>query len=192
MLPKRSISSAPKNPTSTTPRWTFIPITSRKPLQHVARYQIRGSAKPTAVSIGLMFMTPISKSALSRGAWVRWASTQATWGNPRPTTTTSPSRSSLAPAAAIISDASTSGILSLNAQESKFEAGSLSELEQPLQAIGQRRTDLSSRATERNGHKKAQKTQRNEMKCKDCCDFCASLWLFLLGSLDFDVALRAR
>src|SRR5437016_4921205 len=96
-----------------------------------------------------MFMTPISKSALSRGAWVRWASTQATWGNPRPTTTTSPSRSSLAPAAAMISDASTSGILSLNAQESKFEAGSLSELEQPLQAAKRKRDSAQPQIAKR-------------------------------------------
>src|SRR5437867_2134096 len=119
MLPKRSISSAPKNPTSTTPRWTFIPMTSRKPLQHVARYQIRGSARPTAVSIGLMFMTPISKSALSPGACVRLASTHATCGNPRPTTTTSPSRSSRAPAVAIISLARTSGMVALQRLESR-------------------------------------------------------------------------
>src|SRR5215510_8395893 len=89
-------------------------MTSRKPLQHVARYQIRASAKPTAVSIGRMFMTPISRRALSPGACDRFARTQATCGNPRPTTTTSPSRSSLAPAVAIISDASTSGIFLLS------------------------------------------------------------------------------
>src|SRR5262249_29246008 len=50
-------------------------------------------------------------SALNLGACVRLARTQATWGNPRPTTTTSPSCSSLAPAAAIISLARTSGMV---------------------------------------------------------------------------------
>src|SRR6266566_278001 len=77
----------------------------------------------------------------------------------------------------------------------KIRSGSLSELEQPLQAIGQRAQRAricQSRARKRNGYEKAQKTQGNEMKCKHFCDFCASLWLFLFGSLDFDVALRAR
>jgi len=44
----------------------------------------------------------------------------------------------------MISDASTSGILSLNAQESKFEAGSLSELEQPLQALAVKVVQISA------------------------------------------------
>src|SRR5438093_8256852 len=103
MLPNRSISRAPRNPTSTTPRCTFIPITSRKPLYAVALYQILASAKPTAVSMGAGFITPISSRAVNRGACVRCASTVATCGNPRPTTTVWPSRSSLAPAVAMIS-----------------------------------------------------------------------------------------
>ena len=77
----------------------------------------------------------------------------------------------------------------------KIRSGSLSELEQPLQAIGQRAqrvTDLSKSSEEEKWLRKGTKTQGNEMKCKHFCDFCASLWLFLFGSLDFDVALRAR
>src|SRR5207248_2890288 len=46
-LPKTSTSSAPRKPTSTRPRWSSMPITSRKPLKIAARYQWRGSALPT-------------------------------------------------------------------------------------------------------------------------------------------------
>ena len=127
MLPKRSTSRAPRNPTSTTPRWTFIPMMSRKPLQQVALYQIRQSARPTAVSMGLIFITPISRRALSLGACVRLARTHATCGNPSPTTTTSPSRSSLAPAAAIISEARTSDIFVSRLHIPKSVAGKVDE-----------------------------------------------------------------
>src|SRR2546430_4565647 len=62
-----------------------------------------------------MLITPISSSEVNVGACVRLASTHVTWGRPIPTTATSPSWSSLAPAAAMISVAriSTSGIFHL-------------------------------------------------------------------------------
>src|SRR5687767_12724490 len=54
-----------------------------------------------------MLITPISRSVVSVGAWVRLASMAVTCGRPIPTTATSPSWSSLAPAAAMISVART-------------------------------------------------------------------------------------
>src|SRR5438067_856538 len=108
MLPKRSTSSAPRKPVSTMPRCRFIPMISRKPVQQVARWKMRESARPTGVCSGRILATPISSSGVRLGACVAFARKQATCGKPIPTTTVSPSFNSRAPAAAMISVARTS------------------------------------------------------------------------------------
>src|ERR1051326_346010 len=64
---------------------------------------MRESARPTGVSLGRIFATPISSSGVNPGACVDWARKHATCGKPMPTTTVSPSFSSRAPAATMIS-----------------------------------------------------------------------------------------
>src|SRR5579872_1125491 len=64
---------------------------------------MRESARPTGVCIGRILATPISSNGVSAGACVAFARKQATCGSPIPTTTVSPSFSSRAPAAAMIS-----------------------------------------------------------------------------------------
>src|SRR5258705_5937801 len=70
----------------------------------------RDRATHTGVSLGSAFIRQISRRKVSRGAWVRRERTHATQASPIPTTTTSRSRISLAPAAAIISVPRTGGI----------------------------------------------------------------------------------
>src|SRR6267154_385622 len=72
---------------------------------------MRESASPTGVSLGRILATPISSSGVRAGAWVALARKQATCGRPMPTTTASPSLSSCAPAATMISVARISDIL---------------------------------------------------------------------------------
>src|SRR6185312_697751 len=71
---------------------------------------MRESARPTGVSWGRILATPISSSGVRPGACVALARKQATCGRPMPTTTTSPSLSSRAPAATMISVARMSSI----------------------------------------------------------------------------------
>src|SRR6266567_653425 len=71
---------------------------------------MRESASPTGVSLGRILATPISSSGVRPGAWVALARKQATCGRPMPTTTVSPSLSSCAPAATMISVARMSDI----------------------------------------------------------------------------------
>src|SRR5882757_8436897 len=71
---------------------------------------MRESARPTGVSLGRILATPISSSGVRPGAWVALARKQATCGRPMPTTTVSPSLSSCAPAATMISVARISDI----------------------------------------------------------------------------------
>src|SRR5690348_3260934 len=63
----------------------------------------RASALPTPGSTGRGSATPSSLRVMSVGAWVRWASAAASSGMPSPTTATSPSFSSRAPATTISS-----------------------------------------------------------------------------------------
>src|SRR5882672_5013259 len=72
---------------------------------------MRESASPTGVSFGRILATPISSSGVRAGAWVALARKQAICGRPMPTTTVSPSLSSRAPAATMISVARISDIL---------------------------------------------------------------------------------
>src|SRR5258705_1235921 len=71
---------------------------------------MRESARPTGVSLGRILATPISSSGARPGAWVALARKQAICGRPMPTTTISPSLSSCAPAATMISVARISDI----------------------------------------------------------------------------------
>src|SRR5437016_14299303 len=71
---------------------------------------MRESASPTGVSLGRILATPISSSGVKAGAWVALARKQAICGRPMPTTTISPSLSSCAPAATMISVARISDI----------------------------------------------------------------------------------
>src|SRR5258706_2603399 len=64
---------------------------------------MRESASPTGVSLGRILATPISSSGVRPGACVALARKQAICGRPMPTTTVSPSLSSRAPAATMIS-----------------------------------------------------------------------------------------
>src|SRR5258705_977317 len=64
---------------------------------------MRESARPAGVSFGRILATPISSSGVRPGAWVALARKQAICGRPMPTTTVSPSLSSCAPAATMIS-----------------------------------------------------------------------------------------
>src|SRR5258706_5207358 len=71
---------------------------------------MRESARPTGVSTGLILAMPISRSGVRPGACVALARKQAICGRPMPTTTVSPSLSSRAPAATMISVARISDI----------------------------------------------------------------------------------
>src|SRR5258707_2736099 len=71
---------------------------------------MRESASPTGVSFGRILATPISSSGVRPGACVALARKQAICGRPMPTTTVSPSLSSCAPAATMISVARISDI----------------------------------------------------------------------------------
>src|SRR6266550_8814781 len=71
---------------------------------------MRESASPTGVSLGRILATPISSSGVRAGACVALARKQAICGRPMPTTTVSPSLSSCAPAATMISGARISDI----------------------------------------------------------------------------------
>src|ERR1700687_350921 len=71
---------------------------------------MRESASPTGVSLGRILATPISSSGVRLGACVALARKQAICGRPMPTTTISPSLSSRAPAATMISVARISDI----------------------------------------------------------------------------------
>src|ERR1700675_3015182 len=71
---------------------------------------MRESASPTGVSLGRILATRISSRGVRLDAWVALARKQAIWGKPMPTTTVSPSLSSCAPAATMISVARISDI----------------------------------------------------------------------------------
>src|SRR5436305_13925973 len=91
---------------------------------------MRESATPTGVSLGRILATPISSRGVRAGAWVDLARKQAICGRPMPTTTVSPSLSSRAPAATMISVARISDIsiaqdrIGLQAFEMRQAAGS--------------------------------------------------------------------
>src|SRR2546423_8365591 len=71
---------------------------------------MRESASPTGVSLGRILATPISSRGVRPAACVALARKQAICGRPMPTTTISPSLSSCAPAATMISVARISDI----------------------------------------------------------------------------------
>lgn len=101
--PDGSVCRVPSIPSVTRPPCSIEPSTSSTPPNDHASRHMRGSAMPTAGSVGCGMNTPISSSNWMPGALVRCASSAATWGSPSPTSATSSSRSRLAAATAIIS-----------------------------------------------------------------------------------------
>src|SRR2546428_2844549 len=102
-LPKRSISAPPIKPTSMRPRCKRD-ITSRSPVQASAAATLGGSPMVTIGPSGPWSrISPFSKTPTADGACNSLATAKATSGRRMPTNTTSPSRTSRAAAAIIIS-----------------------------------------------------------------------------------------
>src|SRR5690349_5524401 len=95
---------------------------------------MRESASPTGVCRGRILATPISSSGVRPGACVALARKQAICGRPMPTTTTSPSLSSRAPAATMISVARMSDI-SVAQRRIGFEGFKMGEAAGLLQIV---------------------------------------------------------